>query len=57
MPTDNTPLYKQPKAVIGVGRVRSWQWTPFTNSARQVSLLYLHTTLRNVWVRMLSFYS
>ncbi|KAH8874484.1 DNA methyltransferase 1-associated protein 1 [Schistosoma japonicum] len=35
MPTDNTPLYKQPKAVIGVGRVRSWQWTPFTNSARQ----------------------
>ncbi|KAH8874482.1 DNA methyltransferase 1-associated protein 1 [Schistosoma japonicum] len=42
MPTDNTPLYKQPKAVIGVGRVRSWQWTPFTNSARQDNLVLYH---------------
>ncbi|CAH8615228.1 unnamed protein product [Schistosoma haematobium] len=44
MPTDNTPLYKQPKAVIGVGRVRSWQWTPFTNSARQHVTVPEYTT-------------
>ncbi|CAH8620758.1 unnamed protein product [Heterobilharzia americana] len=42
MPTDNTPLYKQPKAVIGVGRVRPWQWIPFTNSARQDNLVLYH---------------
>ncbi|KAA3677645.1 DNA methyltransferase 1-associated protein 1, partial [Paragonimus westermani] len=35
MPTDDALKYKQPKAVIGVGRVRRWHWTPFTNPARQ----------------------
>nr|CAH8863330.1 unnamed protein product [Trichobilharzia regenti] len=42
MPADNTPLYKQPKAVIGVGKVGPWHWTPFTNSARQDNLVLYH---------------
>ncbi|CAH8591655.1 unnamed protein product [Heterobilharzia americana] len=51
MPTDNTPLYKQPKAVIGVGRVRPWQWIPFTNSARQDNLVLYHWR-REVLIQM-----
>ncbi|CAH8596563.1 unnamed protein product [Dicrocoelium dendriticum] len=42
IPTDDSVKYRQPKAVIGVGRVRRWQWTPFTNPAREDGLLLYH---------------
>ncbi|TGZ71781.1 hypothetical protein CRM22_002479 [Opisthorchis felineus] len=42
MPTDDSIKYRQPKAVIGVGRVRRWHWTPFTNPARQDGLVLYH---------------
>ncbi|CAL8096927.1 unnamed protein product [Calicophoron daubneyi] len=42
MPTDESLKYKQPKAVIGVGRVRKWLWTGFTNSARKDGLILYH---------------
>ncbi len=42
MPADETPVYKQPKAVFGGGRVRRWKWIPFTNSARSDGLVLQH---------------
>ncbi|KAL3310963.1 DNA methyltransferase 1-associated protein 1 [Cichlidogyrus casuarinus] len=42
MPIDSTPIYKQPKLNIGVGRVSHWLWVPFSNSARKVDGFRLH---------------
>ncbi|TPP67102.1 DNA methyltransferase 1-associated protein 1 [Fasciola gigantica] len=37
-----TPKYCQPKAVIGVGKVRRWKWTAFKNPARTDDLTLYH---------------
>ncbi|KAA0185784.1 DNA methyltransferase 1-associated protein 1 [Fasciolopsis buskii] len=42
MPVDETPKYCQPKAVIGVGKVRRWKWTAFKNPARTDDLILHH---------------
>ncbi|VDD76850.1 unnamed protein product [Mesocestoides corti] len=42
IPAVEAPIYKQPKAVIGTGRVRRWKWVPFKNSAREDGLVLYH---------------
>ena len=40
MPTDTGSGYRQPKARLGRKHVRPWKWMTFTNSARNVGIIY-----------------
>ncbi|XP_011495755.1 PREDICTED: DNA methyltransferase 1-associated protein 1 [Ceratosolen solmsi marchali] len=41
-PTDTGKGYKQMKANLGMKKVRSWKWTPFTNPARTDDAIFHH---------------
>lgn len=41
-PTDTGKGYKQMKAKLGMKKVRSWKWTPFTNPARTDEAVFHH---------------
>lgn len=41
-PTDTGKGYKQTKAKLGMRKVRSWKWTPFTNPARSDGAVFHH---------------
>ncbi|VDO08621.1 unnamed protein product [Rodentolepis nana] len=42
LPSNEEPVYKQPKIEFGSGRVRKWKWVPFKNAAREDNLELYH---------------
>uniref|UniRef100_U5ET58 DNA methyltransferase 1-associated protein 1 n=1 Tax=Corethrella appendiculata TaxID=1370023 RepID=U5ET58_9DIPT len=42
MPSDTGTGYKQAKARLGMKKVRKWEWTPFTNPARNDAAVFHH---------------
>uniref|UniRef100_A0A158QEE4 DNA methyltransferase 1-associated protein 1 n=1 Tax=Hymenolepis diminuta TaxID=6216 RepID=A0A158QEE4_HYMDI len=42
LPSNEEPVYKQPKIEFGSGRIRKWKWVPFKNAARKDNLELYH---------------